>query len=227
MPQPVPDPNSDLDLTNEKLINILETERRTYTDELVPLHPTKLSLIQKSVALTIQNRDSIKRNVPKKRAHIILNDLWTSIPEAFVLSTAAILPYKLGSLKSTTYLRNILEWWKGVEHPKALTLTVHRLDILKALPERKNPGPQDTLGGQWKDDFWFASNANNQLGFIGSLGSPTSILGSSNTTLPAREKVPIPHGEKYPRQEVYSCSNQQTSWYRRRPHHVLREQLRE
>jgi len=148
MPQPVPDPNSDLDLTNEKLINILETERRTYTDELVPLHPTKLSLIQKSVALTIQNRDSIKRNVPKKRAHIILNDLWTSIPEAFVLSTAAILPYKLGSLKSTTYLRNILEWWKGVEHPKALTLTVHRLDILKALPERKNPGPQDTLGGQ-------------------------------------------------------------------------------
>jgi len=34
---------------------------------------------------------------------------------------------------------------EGVEHPKALTLTVHRLDILKALPERKNPGPQDTL----------------------------------------------------------------------------------
>jgi len=48
-----------------------------------------------------------KAQCPKKRAHIILNDLWTSIPEAFVLSTAAILPYKLGSLKSTTYLRNI------------------------------------------------------------------------------------------------------------------------
>jgi hypothetical protein len=148
MPSPVPDPNPDSDLTDEKIIDIFEAELQTYKDELVPLHPKKRDLIRKSVKLTVLDHHSIKRNAPKKRAHIILNDLWTSIPEAFLLCATAIHPHKLGSLKTTNYLGKILQWWKVVEHPKGLTLTVHQLDILKALRERKNPGPQDALGGQ-------------------------------------------------------------------------------
>jgi hypothetical protein len=143
-------PATDLDrnsaLTDEEFIGILETERKTYSTEFVPLHPKKLKRIRKCVELTAEARDSIHRNFPKKRAHIILTDLWTSVPEVFVLCASAIFQMKLGSLKSDNYLGKILEWWKKVNHPKGLAETVQALDVLKVLHDKKST--QDGLTGQ-------------------------------------------------------------------------------
>ena len=129
--------DSNSDLTEEKLIEALETERKTYCAEFVPLHPKKLALIRKSVELIAKKRDSIRRNSAKTRAHIILTDLWSFKKETFVLCASRFFPTQLGSLKSENYLRKVQEWWKDEDlvHPVGLEETLRRLDILKILQQ--------------------------------------------------------------------------------------------
>ncbi|XMA19880.1 hypothetical protein WAI453_012671 [Rhynchosporium graminicola] len=131
--------NSNTGLTVEKLLEVLEAERRTYCSQFVPLHPKKLALIRKSVELIAQKYDSIRkrRNSAKTRAHIILTDLWTLNKETFVLCSSRFFPTQLGSLKSENYLQKVQEWWndEGLVHPIGLEETLRQLDVLKVLQE--------------------------------------------------------------------------------------------
>jgi hypothetical protein len=121
-------------LTDEKLIELLEGERKTYSREYVPLHQTKITSIEKCCKLAAENPKDIRRNVPRKRACMILSDLWASAPAVFVLCASVIPPNTLGSNPSTTYLVGVLKWWREVDHPQGLIDTVRELVALRALP---------------------------------------------------------------------------------------------
>lgn len=112
---------SGLELTTVKLLDLLETERRTFSDDYLPFTQKELQAITKYSNLLAQDRTTIRRNIPKTRAHIILSDIWAHNSEIFVLCALATNPTSLGSLKSQDYLRTLLGWWNGVEHPKGLT----------------------------------------------------------------------------------------------------------
>jgi hypothetical protein len=126
---------SDQNLTDEKLLELVEKERHTFSGDYFPLHHKNLDAVKKCSDLIAQDRNSIHRNTPKTRAHTILTDIWAHLPEVFVLCSLAITPTRLGTLKSRDYLRKLLKWWEKAEQPKALVETIIRLS--KVLPPRK------------------------------------------------------------------------------------------
>lgn len=112
------------DLTNESLIQILGQELEKFSEDYFPLHKSQLKAIQRCTVLVDEDEDKILKNVPKKRAHVILKDLWTHIPEAFLLCSLAAAPTKIGTLKSADYMTVVLRWWKDVSVPHGLTKTL-------------------------------------------------------------------------------------------------------
>ena len=127
-------------LTNETLIDLLDCELKRYSEEYVPLPRSKVDRIAKCCNAVALARSSIGRNPRKRRAHDILNDLWATFPEVFVLCASTVYVWHLGSLKSTDYLIAIKAWWKLAHHPAGLAKTVTQLNILKTLPLRQLEG---------------------------------------------------------------------------------------
>ena len=124
----------DQQLTNEILLELVETQPTKFSGEYVPLHQKDLDAAKKCSALITQDRNLIKRNTAKTRAHIILTDVWTHLPEVFVLCSLATNPTRIGTLKSKCYLRKLLSWWKVTDQPTGLLETVERLS--EVLPPR-------------------------------------------------------------------------------------------
>ena len=77
-------------LTNESLVDLLKQELKIFSEDYFPLHEKQLKAIQRCIALVEEEEDKIIRNIPKRRAHVILKDLWTHIPEAFLLCSLAV-----------------------------------------------------------------------------------------------------------------------------------------
>ena len=121
-------------LTDEKLLELVERQRTNFSGDYIPLHQKDLDAVQKCSALVAEDRNEIKRNTSKTRAHIILKDIWTYLPEVFVLCSLAAHPTRIGTLKSKCYLRKLLTWWKEADQPKGLVETVERLS--EVLPAR-------------------------------------------------------------------------------------------
>ena len=109
------------ELTTLKLLDLLEIERRAFSDDYLPFTQKQLQAITKFSNLLALDRTTIRRNIPKTRAHIILSDIWAHSSEIFLLCTLATNPTNLGSLKSQDYLRILLGWWNEVGHPTGLT----------------------------------------------------------------------------------------------------------
>lgn len=130
-------------LTAEKLLDLVETESRTFSDDYLPFTHKQSQAVKKCSDLLAQDRTRIRRNIPKARAHIILSDIWAQSPEIFVLCALTTNPTSLSSLKSQDYLRILLGWWNKGHHLKGLTEAINRhLDIF---PERAvTPGANVT-----------------------------------------------------------------------------------
>ena len=147
----MPSAPSDQDLTENELLDVVETRRKTFSSDYVPIHDKELDMVQRCSDLVVKDRGSIRRNTPKTRAHTILTDIWGEFPEVFVLCSMAIYPTKLGTLKSTHYLRRLQAWWGKVDHPKGLTTTVEKLLEIEILPLRgKRPATPEINTGWWK-----------------------------------------------------------------------------
>jgi hypothetical protein len=101
-------------LTNENLVNLLREELERFSEDYYPLHQKQLKAIQRCTDLVGEEESKLVRNTPKRRAHIILKDLWTHIPEVFLLCSLAITPTRLGCLKSINYMEFISRWWRDI-----------------------------------------------------------------------------------------------------------------
>ncbi|KFY65434.1 hypothetical protein V496_02558 [Pseudogymnoascus sp. VKM F-4515 (FW-2607)] len=118
-------------LTGDELVELLSMARKTFSDDYIQLHDKKIAAIKNCAALVAIDPTTIRRNVPRKRAHTILTDIWRDLPEVFVLCSVAITIARLGQLKSTDYIRQLREWWDKADRPDGLKETVKRLaDIL-------------------------------------------------------------------------------------------------
>lgn len=119
-------------LTNETFVNLLDGELKKFSDDYFPLHSRQLGSIKRCTAVV--DEVGIGKNLPRQRAHDILNDLWTHAPEVFVLAALAATPTKLSTLKSVDYMVSVLKWWEGVEVPGGLTKILDRhSDILPSV----------------------------------------------------------------------------------------------
>ncbi|MCJ1477235.1 hypothetical protein MMC13_005906 [Lambiella insularis] len=111
-------------MCNVMLVELLENRFHKFSEKDFPLHETELKSIKRCTELVKEEGKKIIRNVPKRRAHIILKDLWTHIPEAFILCALVVTPSQLGTLKSTDYMESIFTWWHSVVVPRGLAKTL-------------------------------------------------------------------------------------------------------
>jgi hypothetical protein len=108
-------------LTIRNLIDRIEEKRQQFSDSLIPLSQAQAEALKRVSVYIAIDRKSIRRNVVKKRSHLILSDLWMHKPEIFILCALATFPTKLACLDPTHCLRELLTWWESVNHPKGLT----------------------------------------------------------------------------------------------------------
>ena len=117
-------------LTDESLINLLENQRRTFTDQYRPLLTAQETALQKANGVVAEPQESLKRNYSKKKANNILNDIKNCIShDVFVLCALVTIPSTLGASKLGDYVSTIGRWWEGVDHPKGLTMVSERYGI--------------------------------------------------------------------------------------------------
>ncbi len=114
------------ELTIKNLMEKVEKQRQTFSDDYAPLHKTRIDAIQRLSDL-IELSETPKRNTKKKRAKIIATDLWDFSPEVFVLCALAETPSRLGCLKADDYAIKFQRWWKEVQHPEGLDKTIAQL----------------------------------------------------------------------------------------------------
>lgn len=114
-----------------KLIDTFDVIRRQFSDNYLPLTGEQLQRVDKCSRLVEQDPSTIRQNAPKKRAHIVLSEIWTHRPDFFIICALSTYPTTLGMLKSHAYLQELLGWWDGAEHPKALAEIIsHHSNIL-------------------------------------------------------------------------------------------------
>lgn len=113
-------------LTNSALVNLLMQELEKFSDDYYPLHSSQLNAIKRCRSLVGIDDSEVGDNTTKRRARIILVDLWTHSPEAFLLCSLAITPSHLGTLKSTDYMKDVIQRWENVEVPRGITKTFDR-----------------------------------------------------------------------------------------------------
>ncbi|KAF8856867.1 hypothetical protein BDZ45DRAFT_745051 [Acephala macrosclerotiorum] len=127
-------------LTNETLIDLLEKQRCTFTDQYRPLLTAQEIAFQKANGLIAEPLESLKRNYSRKKAYHILNDIRNCIShDVFVLCALATNLSALGTSKLLDHVSKIGCWWEGVQHPKGLTMVSERygMRISKTLSNGK------------------------------------------------------------------------------------------
>lgn len=117
--------------TIDELIGVLETERTAFGTEYFALSEKQRTSLKKFTDLVNLSANDVHNNANKKRAQVIMVDLWRHVPEVFILCALPMTFGRLGSLKSNDYLRPIVNWWQKVDHPVGLTATLQQCsDIL-------------------------------------------------------------------------------------------------
>ena len=127
-------------LTDESLIDLLEKQRRIFTDRYRPLLTAQETALQKANNLVAEPPKFLKRNHSKKKANNILNDIKNCIShDVFVLCALATNLSTLGASKLDDYVSKIGDWWDQVHHPKGLTIVSERygMRISKTSPNHK------------------------------------------------------------------------------------------
>ena len=112
--------SSSEDFTLDTLIDRFKKQKECFSDQHVPLSTTQIETIKRVSAFIAQDISTIQRNHLKKRACLILNDLWMHRKETFLLCALTTFPTQLASLDPATSLRDISTWWDNVDHPKGL-----------------------------------------------------------------------------------------------------------
>ena len=131
-------------LTNETLIDLLEKQRCTFTDQYRPLLTAQETALQKANGLIAEPLESLKRNHSRKKAYRILIDIRNCIShDVFVLCALATNPSALGTSKLLDHVSKIRCWWEGVQHPEGLTMVSERygMRISKTLSNESNELP--------------------------------------------------------------------------------------
>ncbi|KAF2845021.1 hypothetical protein T440DRAFT_284832 [Plenodomus tracheiphilus IPT5] len=122
-------------LSQDHLRDLIDEKRLCFGDDYVPLSTAQSTSIKTCSDLVTDDPTSWPRNSQKKRARTILIDVWTHSSELFVLVALSVTPTKLGTLKSNTYLQELLKWWQSVPRQKGLQELVDRHSDI--LPPRK------------------------------------------------------------------------------------------
>jgi hypothetical protein len=128
-------------LTVDSLIDLLEKQRCTFTDRYCPLLKAQEIALRKANDLIAEDLGSLSRNYPRKKAHMILNDIKICVShDVFVLCALATNPSGLGNSKLKNYVPEITIWWARVDHPRGLTTVSvrYRMITSKALPNNAN-----------------------------------------------------------------------------------------
>ena len=118
-------------MTDESLRDIAAETLGSFKDHYIPIPESRIIAAQRCLKLVEMDPTSIIKHTVKRRAHLIMCELWKRSAELSILVALSVTPTQLGSLKSETYLGVLIEWWDAVPHPKGLTefLEVHS-DIL-------------------------------------------------------------------------------------------------
>lgn len=131
-------------LSPEKLVNLVDTTCRQFSESFTPLTRNQLENIRRCSRLVATDPSTIHRNVPKLRAHTILSDVLECSEELFVLCALSVSPTQVGTLRSEAYLRLLTEWRRDKQCPKGLRATITHYCAL--LP-RKKPASEQLLSG--------------------------------------------------------------------------------
>lgn len=114
---------------------LMTAELAFFGDQHYPLHDKKKKNIMKSALLARQDLKSIGKNSLKTRAYRILTDIWKSgLPQVFIICAITVLPSRLGTIKSETYVKELSEWWQSSDHPSALEHLLTEFESI--LPEK-------------------------------------------------------------------------------------------
>ena len=110
-------------LKDESLIELLEQQRRKFTDLYRPLLTAQELAVRKANKLIAEPPEFLKQNHSKKRANNILNDIKNCISiEVYILCALATNHSALGASKLGDYVSKIGIWWEGVHHPRSLAM---------------------------------------------------------------------------------------------------------
>ena len=163
---PLPAMTSQEALTISELIQLIKEKRDCFDEHHVPLSQTQVDAVERFLAWIAVDRKAIRRNPAKKKSHLILSDLWTHIPEVFILCALVTFPTKLASLNPTDCYRELFAWWESANHPKGLKWIIehhgficqpHReVAAIERKKSQKRHMPADDKG---KDNYSILLNA--------------------------------------------------------------------
>lgn len=124
-------------LTIDSLINLAEKKEASFSNQS-HLSTEEQDALRKCADIVKLELSTLSRNTSKRRAKGILTALWARRPALYVLIALSAHPTKLGTLKSSEYLRLLLDWWDKTVHPAGLdnVLELHQ-DILPLSPTGK------------------------------------------------------------------------------------------
>jgi len=113
------------------LIEQLERERKTFTDQAYPLLTYQKAKIQPYDHLLQESKESlskgsIQRKSRRTRVRTVLQDIYSVFGvEVFFLCTQATTITELGTVTPAGLLPSIGSWWSGVLHPRGLSIAAN------------------------------------------------------------------------------------------------------
>lgn len=115
---------SQIRLTTAKFVDILQVELGRWTEHQPLLCAKELDRLRKATDLVAEDPTTITRNAQKKRVHMILKELWSHLPQVFILCALKITHTHLGTLKSTSFLTEVRNWWQGIDKTDSLNKAI-------------------------------------------------------------------------------------------------------
>lgn len=117
-------PPKKVKLLPSELINLLEAERRTFSEDLHDLTDSQRK--QYDLCLSLFHTDdtgfSRQRGYTRGRARSFLTDVYKALgADALLLSILAAAISRLGTVSSKDAVPAIRQWWSVVAHPRCLT----------------------------------------------------------------------------------------------------------
>ena len=117
-------PPKKVKLLPSELINLLEAERRTFSEDLHDLTDSQRK--QYELCLSLFHTDdtgfSRQRGYTRGRARSFLTDVQKAMgADVLLLSILAAAISRLGTVSSKNTIPAIRQWWSTVSHPRCLT----------------------------------------------------------------------------------------------------------
>ncbi len=111
-------------LTDEGLVALLKAQHARFSIREIFLSTKEQGRLQKCTELVAQQPATIGKNAPRKRARMILVDLWNNFPDVFFLCSTATSLDTLGTMTSMTYLTAISDWWSKADRLPAVRTAI-------------------------------------------------------------------------------------------------------